>query len=74
MSLAWILGLSIGGGFVALVGLVALYDLFQKQHAILRNFPIVGHFRYWLEAIGPELSPLPARASPGNAGAGGSTT
>src|SRR5262244_1214157 len=32
-----------------------LYDLSQRNHAILRNFPIVGHFRYWLETIGPEL-------------------
>lgn len=31
------------------------YDLIQRRHAILRNFPIIGHFRYWLEAIGPEL-------------------
>ncbi|TWT85803.1 Glutamate synthase [NADPH] large chain [Posidoniimonas polymericola] len=31
------------------------YDVLQKKHAILHNFPIVGHFRYWLEAIGPEL-------------------
>lgn len=31
------------------------YDLLQKKHAILHNFPIIGHFRYWLEAIGPEL-------------------
>jgi glutamate synthase (ferredoxin) len=31
------------------------YDLSQRKHAILRNFPIVGHFRYWLEAVGPEL-------------------
>lgn len=38
-------------------GLVAVvcFDLTQRKHAILRNFPIVGHFRYWLEAIGPEL-------------------
>ncbi len=35
--------------------LVVAYDLTQRKHAILRNFPIVGHFRYWLEAIGPEL-------------------
>ncbi|MBT3595081.1 MAG: FMN-binding glutamate synthase family protein [Verrucomicrobia bacterium] len=35
--------------------LVLVYDLCQKKHAILRNFPIVGHFRYILEAIGPEL-------------------
>lgn len=42
-------------GILAVVVLVALYDLTQKKHAILRNFPIVGHFRYMLEAIGPEL-------------------
>jgi len=39
---------------VVLVGVV-VYDLTQRQHAILRTFPIVGHFRYWLEAVGPEL-------------------
>ncbi|HVS17781.1 MAG TPA: FMN-binding glutamate synthase family protein [Planctomycetota bacterium] len=38
-----------------LLVLVVLHDLAQRQHAILRNFPIVGHFRYWLESIGPEL-------------------
>ena len=31
------------------------YDLLQTRHAILHNFPVIGHFRYWLEAIGPEL-------------------
>ncbi len=31
------------------------YDVLQKKHAILHNFPVIGHFRYWLEAIGPEL-------------------
>ncbi len=40
---------------VGLLLLVVLYDIFQKKHAILRNFPIIGHFRYMLEAIGPEL-------------------
>ncbi len=41
----------------ALIALAAVlvYDLAQRQHAILRNFPLVGHFRYWLEAVGPEL-------------------
>ncbi len=34
---------------------IAIYDLTQRQHAILRNFPIIGHFRYVLEAVGPEL-------------------
>ena len=51
MSLwAWI-----GIGFGAFVVVVAIYDLTQKKRAILRNFPIVGHFRYWLETVGPEL-------------------
>jgi glutamate synthase domain-containing protein 2 len=34
---------------------LAAYDLLQKRHAILRNFPVVGHARYALEAVGPEL-------------------
>ncbi|MGB2560782.1 MAG: glutamate synthase-related protein [Akkermansiaceae bacterium] len=34
---------------------VIIYDLSQKKHAILRNFPIIGHFRYLFESIGPEL-------------------
>src|SRR5215212_2281618 len=37
-----------------LVG-VATYDLIQRKHSILRNFPIIGHFRYLLESVGPEL-------------------
>ena len=40
---------------VVLVIAIAIYDLTQRQRAILRTFPIIGHFRYWLEAIGPEL-------------------
>jgi len=47
-------GVAIAAIAVLLVA-VAIYDLTQKRHAILRNFPIVGHFRYWFEAIGPEL-------------------
>lgn len=41
--------------FGLLLLVVLIHDLVQKKHAILRNFPIIGHFRYWLEAIGPEL-------------------
>ena len=35
--------------------LVAVYDLTQRKHALLRNFPLIGHLRYLLESIGPEL-------------------
>jgi len=34
---------------------VGIYDVTQRRHAILRNFPVVGHFRYVLESFGPEL-------------------
>jgi hypothetical protein len=27
------------------IGGVVAYDLFQRKHAILRNFPVIGHFR-----------------------------
>lgn len=40
---------------VTFLVVVAIYDLVQRKHAILRNFPIIGHFRYLLEAVGPEL-------------------
>lgn len=40
-----------------LAGLLVLgiYDVVQKKHTILRNFPLVGHFRYLLESISPEI-------------------
>ncbi|MFC0232271.1 FMN-binding glutamate synthase family protein [Bhargavaea ullalensis] len=31
------------------------YDRRQKQHSILRNFPILGRVRYFLERTGPEF-------------------
>src|ERR1051325_4069110 len=40
---------------VASLLLVALYDLTQKRHAVMRNFPVIGHLRYILETFGPEL-------------------
>ena len=41
----------IGGSLAGLAG----WDLLQRRHTILRNYPIVGHLRYLLEAVGPEL-------------------
>lgn len=34
---------------------VYLLDRKQKQHAILRNFPILGRIRYMIEKVGPEF-------------------
>lgn len=35
--------------------LVGLHDLLQRRHAILRNYPILGHLRFMFEAIRPEI-------------------
>jgi glutamate synthase domain-containing protein 2 len=35
--------------------LIAIYDVRQKKHAVLRNYPVIGHLRYFLESIRPEL-------------------
>ncbi|MCF8276555.1 MAG: FMN-binding glutamate synthase family protein [Flavobacteriales bacterium] len=35
--------------------LLGIYDLIQKPHSILRNFPVVGHFRFLLEKFRPEI-------------------
>ncbi len=42
-------------GATAALGAVAAHDVLQRRHAVLRNFPVVGHARFWLERIGPEL-------------------
>jgi glutamate synthase domain-containing protein 2 len=44
--------------FVVLVPLfvIGVRDVTQTRHAVLRNFPIVGHMRYLLEMIRPEIN------------------
>src|SRR6476469_2151506 len=37
------------------LGALAVRDLLQREHTLLRNFPVLGHARYLLEAAGPEL-------------------
>lgn len=46
-------------GCIILVSLLlglGFYDIIQKKHTILRNFPVIGHMRYLLEMIGPEIN------------------
>ncbi len=40
--------------FVPLI-LLGFLDMYQKKHAVLRNFPVLGHMRYLLEEIRPEI-------------------
>ncbi len=43
------------GGAAAAGAATTIHDLLQTRHAILRNFPVVGHGRFLLEKFGPEL-------------------
>ena len=35
--------------------LIGIWDVLQPSHTILRNFPVIGHFRYMFEFISPEI-------------------
>ena len=56
-TLCWF-ALGIGGlpalGFLFLVGL-GFRDLHQSQRSVLRNYPVIGHLRFLLEFIRPEI-------------------
>lgn len=47
----WWIAVVIFGALLA----VAIFDVVQKKHSILRNYPVLGHMRYALEYIRPEL-------------------
>src|SRR5699024_12264628 len=40
---------------VALLLGIAIHDVIQRKHSVLRNYPVLGHMRYLLEEIRPEL-------------------
>jgi glutamate synthase domain-containing protein 2 len=40
--------------FASLVG-VGVYDMVQTRRSILRNYPIIGHMRFMLEFVRPEI-------------------
>lgn len=49
-----------GRGFLLVIILpillvIGYYNSIQKKHAILRNFPVLGYFRYLFEMIAPEI-------------------
>jgi glutamate synthase domain-containing protein 2 len=47
------------GGALALLGLflslLGLRDVRQTRHAVLRNYPVIGHLRFLLEFVRPEI-------------------
>lgn len=55
VAFAWppvLWALVVVGPLVAL----GMADMLQKHHAVLRNFPIIGHGRYLMEMIRPEIN------------------
>ena len=42
-------------GAAGVLSLVGVRDYFQTPHAILRNYPLLAHFRFFFEAIRPEI-------------------
>src|SRR5690554_4111522 len=34
---------------------IGLHDVLQRRHAVLRNYPIIGHMRYLIETVRPEI-------------------
>jgi glutamate synthase domain-containing protein 2 len=52
------IGFGVGGplAFVFLVIFgVGVYDVLQTKRSVLRNYPVIGHLRYMLEFIRPEM-------------------
>ena len=47
LNVVWVISL-----FLTAVG---FYDVIQSKHAILRNYPIMGHFRFFFESFRPEI-------------------
>ena len=48
----WMWLFTLIGAFLSLVG---INDVLQTRHAVRRNYPILGHIRYLVEAIRPEI-------------------
>jgi len=48
----WMVLPSVIFGILAVMG---VYDLIQTKHSILRNYPVLGHMRFFFEGIRPEI-------------------
>ncbi len=52
MLTVWVVGF---GFFLSVIVVVAIHDVVQNKNAVLRNYPVVGHFRFLLQELGPKL-------------------
>ncbi|WP_425386838.1 FMN-binding glutamate synthase family protein [Arenimonas oryziterrae] len=54
-GLAWSLAWFWPALLFSVLALIGCWDLLQTRHAVRRNYPVMAHFRYALEGIGPEI-------------------
>lgn len=47
----WLIAL----GIVLSLIIMGAYDMLQTRHSIMRNYPVVGRMRYWMEEIRPKM-------------------
>jgi glutamate synthase domain-containing protein 2 len=58
LSLFSVLAFGVGLVWLLLFGALSAlgwYDLHQSKSSVLRNYPVIGHLRYMLETVRPEL-------------------
>ncbi|WP_439588667.1 FMN-binding glutamate synthase family protein [Hydrogenophaga sp.] len=58
LSLFTLVGFGVGGWtflLFAALSAVGLWDLRQTRSSVLRNYPVIGHLRFMLEKIRPEM-------------------
>ena len=58
LSLFALVAFGVGGVWFLLFGaltLVGLWDLRQTRSSVLRNYPVIGHLRFMLEFVRPEI-------------------
>lgn len=55
LALFWLPWAAIGVILFGALSLIGTWDVTQRSHAILRNYPILGHMRFLFEGIRPEI-------------------
>ena len=57
LGIAWLAGTAWGGwaAIAAAFAALGIRDLLQPRRAVLRNYPLLGHFRFMFESVRPEL-------------------
>lgn len=49
---SWLL---IPAALLIVIGLVGVFDMLQRSHSVTRSYPVIGHARFLLEKIRPEI-------------------